>query len=187
VLVIVAHPDDETIWMGGTILLNKDWDIKIISLCRKNDADRAPKFSRVCQLLKAKGCMSDLEDEKHNDISEEEIITRINQFAEREYDYIFTHGKNGEYGHKRHVDVYKAVIRMLKEKQLICKKIFFFSYTRKGKYCYPDKNSDTFISLKNSSYSKKKNLIMEVYGFNKGGFEEICCRQTESFKSKNIQ
>ena len=36
-LVIVAHPDDETIWMGGTILKNKNWKWTILSLCRASD------------------------------------------------------------------------------------------------------------------------------------------------------
>ena len=60
VLIIVAHPDDETLWAGGTILNNPLWDCFIISLCRKNDADRAPKFYDVLKILKAKGIMGNL-------------------------------------------------------------------------------------------------------------------------------
>ena len=52
--IVVAHPDDETIWMGGTILKNKYWDWTIISLCRKNDPDRMPKFKKVCAYYGAK-------------------------------------------------------------------------------------------------------------------------------------
>src|SRR3989344_1352789 len=52
-LCIVAHPDDETIWMGGTILKNKDFNWTIISLCRKDDPDRAPKFKKACEFYKA--------------------------------------------------------------------------------------------------------------------------------------
>ena len=53
-LCIVAHPDDETIWVGGTILKNKDFNWTILSLCRKNDLGRAPKFRKVCKFYKAK-------------------------------------------------------------------------------------------------------------------------------------
>ena len=42
-LIIVAHPDDETIWMGGTILKYTELEWTIYSLCRASDKDREPK------------------------------------------------------------------------------------------------------------------------------------------------
>src|SRR3989338_6613378 len=84
VLVIVAHPDDETIWMGGTLLANiNNWNLTIISLCRKDDKDRAPKFKKVCKILKAKCFMSDLEDKRLNDISAKEVINRIRKYSNK--------------------------------------------------------------------------------------------------------
>ena len=36
--VIVAHPDDETLWAGGTILMHPETKWTIIALCRKNSS-----------------------------------------------------------------------------------------------------------------------------------------------------
>ena len=56
--VIVAHPDDETLWAGGFILSNPHTNWFIATLCRKSDPDRSKKFSLALQSYGAMGAMA---------------------------------------------------------------------------------------------------------------------------------
>ncbi|MBR9706387.1 PIG-L family deacetylase [Candidatus Pacearchaeota archaeon] len=183
----MAHPDDETIWMGGTLLSNPKWNVTIISLCRKTDTDRAPKFKKVCRVYNAKSFISDLEDEDLKDLDREEFTKRILKFADKSYDYIFTHGRNGEYGHKRHIETHNAVKFLVDKKQILAKKLFFFSYRKSGAICNASARSDKFINIKDEIYLEKKKIITKIYGFQRGGFEEKCSKKIEGFKIKKIK
>ena len=188
VLVIVVHPDDETIWMGGLLLSNKNnWDTTIISLCRKNDTDRASKFKKVCDKLKAKSFMSDLDDEKMFKVNSNEIIKHIEKFADKNYDYVFTHGQNGEYGHQRHIETHFAVDKMIKLKKLQCNTLFFFDYKKVRESCTPTTKPDKFINLNSIVLKEKRELVHNEYEFKKRSFEFKCCKSTESFKVIKIK
>lgn len=186
--MVVAHPDDETLWMGGTILKNiNNWDTTIISLCRAKDPDRAPKFHKVCKILNAKCFISDLEDEKLNKINLSEVKKRIKKFAGNDYDLVFTHGATGEYGHVRHIDVHNAVKNMISRREIKCKELWCFDYTNRGSVCVANSKPDKFIKLERVYLLKKRELIHDVYGFNKKSFEYLCIKKSEAFKIIKIK
>lgn len=187
VLVVVAHPDDEILWMGGNLIKHrKDWNATVVVLCRASDKDREPKFRRVCKELGVKGFIFDLDDEKLEPLPVEEYTSILAKFA-GSYDKIFTHGENGEYGHVRHLDIHNAVKSMIGEGKLKAKEILFFSYHKVSNdhqgYAVYNSNADIFIKLNRDELAMKKKLAIDVYGYDRGGigFEENSCRDVEAF------
>ena len=128
ILVIVAHPDDEIIWMGGTILNNPQVEWTIFSVCRASDTDREPKFRRVSEHLGAKAIIADLDDEDELSLQDatteaEKII--LEKLQGETFDILFTHGLNGEYGHERHIAVHNAINNLSRDKKIKPENIYF--------------------------------------------------------------
>jgi len=186
VAVIVAHPDDETLWAGGTILSHPGWDFFIISLCRASDTNRAPRFFEALKILRAEGKIGDLDDNPEQmPLDENTVQEMILQLLPHKYfDLIITHSPNGEYTkHIRHEEVSKAVIKLWHSGKLSTNELWNFAYEDGGKKYYPKpmENASIYRVLKQRIGLRKYNIITDTYGFKKGSFEAETTPLTEAF------
>ena len=186
VAIIVAHPDDETLWAGGTILSHPTWRCFIISVCRGSDIDRAPKFYNALKVLNSEGNMGDLDDgPEQNPLDEVELEqTILNLLPEKHYDLIISHNPNGEYTrHLRHEEVSKAVINLWQSNKITTNELWTFAYEDGGKIHLPlpINNADLYFSLSKDIWLRKYNIISETYGFGINSWELQTTPKEEAF------
>lgn len=186
VAVIVAHPDDETLWAGGTILSNPEWDCFIACLCRKNDPDRSPKFNQVLKILGADGEMGDLDDgPEQTPLVENEVEGAILELLpSTQFDLVITHSIHGEYTrHRRHEEIGRAVINLWQSGKLTAGELWAFAYDDGNREYYPRPIENAHIDhiLSRQLWETKYNIITSVYGFDINSWEAKTTPAEEAF------
>lgn len=186
IAVIVAHPDDETLWCGGTILQHPECKWFIACLCRKYDPDRAPKFKKALKTFKAKGAMGNLDDgPEQTPLDKKEVEKAILALLPKQhFDLILTHSPYGEYTrHLRHEEIGLAVIELWNDKKITSKELWIFAFEDGNKTYYPKaiKGVSIYQKLPKNIWEEKYRIITEVYGFEKTGFEAKTTPKTEAF------
>lgn len=186
VAVIVAHPDDEVLWVGGTVLMNPLWQCFILCLCRKYDTDRAPKFYKVLKILNATGVIGNLDDEpEQKPLNSEQVDNAImTLLTPKHFNLIITHNPKGEYTrHIRHEEIGKSVLRLWQQNKITADELWLFAYEDEHKSCYPKPMKDATYceTLNETIWLKKYKLITETYGFDKDSWEAKTTPKREAF------
>lgn len=182
----MAHPDDETLWTGGVILMNPQIKWTVIALCRKSDPDRAPKFFKALDQLGAAGAIGDLDDgPDQKPLNQTQLQSAIlDLLPQRRFDLIITHGLRGEYTrHLRHEETAAAVTELWKARKLSASRLWNFAYSDNAGSKLPRalENAQLFVNLPNKVWQNKYNIITNIYGFSKDSFEAKVTPRKEAF------
>jgi len=184
--VVVAHPDDETLWCGGYILDHAQFDWRVVTLCRATDPDRAPKFRRVLQVLGAEGEMADLDDGPDQSPLPIELVkaTAVGLLVGQNYELILTHGPRGEYTrHLRHEECCQSIVELWQSGTIATKRLWLFAY-EDGQRTYLPRvcaDADRRDLLTENVWLEKRQMIMDVYGYSADSWEAKTTPREEGF------
>lgn len=111
--LVVAHPDDESLWFGGLLAAEPgDWTIICCSIPRV-DPVRAWKFFDACDVLGAKARLLPFVESRADD-----PMGHLGTLDLSDFDQVVTHSVVGEYGHGHHVQINRFLKERYPEKMV---------------------------------------------------------------------
>lgn len=179
-LMIVAHPDDEVLWAGGTVLLHPETRWTVLALCRRDDPDRAPRFRKVLGILGAAGELGDLDDGPDQSPLPPALVRDAVRalVGAADPDLILTHSTAGEYTrHRRHEEIGAAVLALWDAGELRSRELWTFAY----RDARAIRGADIFSELPPELWQRKRELVTGVYGFAPDSFEANAALPEEAF------
>jgi len=184
--LVVAHPDDETLWAGGLILMRPECDWTVVTLCRGSDPDRAPRFRRALERLGAEGTMGDMDDgPEQAPLADAEVRDLVMELLpDMRYDIVLTHGPQSEYTrHLRHEETSRAVGRLWAAGRLRAGALWMFAYEDGGGRYLPRAAAGAHraVELPEDVWKRKQSIITDVYGFAPDSFEARATPRREAF------
>lgn len=175
-LVVTAHPDDETIFCGGTILSYPNWKWNIISVTMQTNTVRPQEFAAAMSLYKHFGVnlhsyLTLLKRDENQDLSPLEIEDWRDSlnYIRTTPDIIFTHNLQGEYGHKHHIILNKIVHEVFSGQN-----IWDFVYPGDTEISpQPIKDKLNKVDISRENLEKKENIFNTAYVTQKGCWNDL--------------
>lgn len=151
-LLVVAHPDDETLFFSAPLLnlKNKPWRVVCVTDANADGFGkaRALQFKKACKMLGVKNYeqwdFPDIYDQRLDlDRLKEKLLNLPTPFE------VYSHGVTGEYGHPHHQDL-----------GYLTSQIFKCSVWAPAYNCKADK----VMALSEKQYQLKSKIYSEIYG-----------------------
>lgn len=162
-LMIVAHPDDETIW-GGDHLTKGNY--LVVCLTNQSNQTRATEFMQVINETHNIGIILDYPDKVNNKRDDWKTVKKAIQkdirtlLYNKKWTQIVTHNPEGEYGHQHH-KMTSAMVSKEVRKQKQEKNLYYF-----GKYIKKERLKDQQVTIKNKLSKQslhKKERLTRIY------------------------
>lgn len=110
-LMIVAHPDDESLFGGEALTSSGHW--MVVCVTNASNETRRRELAAAMQSIGASYTMLDHADDLHNGNFSPLLETQLRALVDAApYELIVTHGPSGEYGHPQHRAVHALVRRL---------------------------------------------------------------------------
>jgi LmbE family N-acetylglucosaminyl deacetylase len=101
--VVVAHPDDEVMWVGGLLARYGEAFTVICCSIPARDPVRAWKFFDACAVLGAAARLMPFQERPPAPLDHLDLLDLSG------FDLIVTHNAVGEYGHAHHVQLHRHI------------------------------------------------------------------------------
>ncbi len=153
-LIVVAHPDDETIFFGGLMQRHRSREWTVVCMTDGNADGEGRKRKKQFEDACRKQGVKDAQWWGYPDIFENRLDT---EKIERELaglpnpHEVYTHGIIGEYGHPHHQDVSYAVHKAFEKHP----RVYSAAYNT---------HPDFSIVLSKNEFAKKTDVLTQVYG-----------------------
>ena len=170
-LMIVAHPDDETLWGGANLFKSSYF---VVCLTNGYNLGRAEDFRRILKFTNNSGIILNYPDLIENDVRDDWSDVKNGILKDwsiilnyKNWDKIVTHGPDGTTGHIHHKNTCRLVTKVAKEYNKYNNLFYFGKFYKKNEIPkYLQRISEKELEIKKKEvfiYKSVRNTIYQLW------------------------